>query len=194
MFCYCGGKLDLWCDNFVCDKCNIIFTKCDNDIYKSGAKLYKKCYFDAKYTEILLPLDKEDNILLQKYTNLSKEEIEELYKKHTNEDKCRDYRTVILEYLGLTDRYKYWISNEFEYPDIDMGSESGPDDFLMFFEEEFRNKIRCEKCGSIIDARNWRNLEGYKERPVIGIRRFQETYKANKKISCPICGNMKEIE
>lgn len=124
------------------------------------------------------------------------DELDEVLCKDVISDKKKTIEEHILDCLNLIDRYNEWLFNEFEYPDIDIENESAPNEFLMFFEEEFRNKIRCEKCGSIIDARNWKNLGGYIDEHAIGVRYLKSLGKITncRKVSCPVCGNIKEID
>lgn len=123
-------------------------------------------------------------------------ELDEVLCKDVISDKKKTIEEHILDCLNLIDRYNEWILNEFEYPDIDMESDSAPNEFLIFFEGEFENKIRCEKCGSIIDARNWKNLGGYIDEHTIGFKHLKALGKINncQKVSCPICGKIKEID
>lgn len=215
MFCYCGGELKLLSNkNFVCNKCSTVFKECEDGIYSDNNSLYKIYFIDSSYEECLIPIETKQEyneyydedysemdggIPPEKYEGMieyTEDEIKGLYNEYVNADvNYKGCKNSILECLGLTARYNDWINNEFEYPDLDE-NESAPNEFLTFFEEEFSNKVRCEECGSIIDARNWKNLGGYIDEHTIGFKHLKALGKINncQKVSCPICGKIKEID
>lgn len=215
MFCYCGGELKLLSNkNFVCNKCSTVFKECEDGIYSDNNSLYKIYFIGSSYEECLIPIETKQEyneyydedysemdggIPPEKYEGMieyTEDEIKGLYNEYVNADvNYKGCKNSILECLGLTARYNDWINNEFEYPDLDE-NESAPNEFLTFFEEEFSNKVRCEECGSIIDARNWKNLGGYIDEHTIGFKHLKALGKINncQKVSCPICGKIKEID
>lgn len=215
MFCYCGGELKLLSNkNFVCNKCSTVFKECEDGIYSDNNSLYKIYFIGSSYEECLIPIETKQEyneyydedysemdggIPPEKYEGMieyTEDEIKGLYNEYVNADvNYKGCKNSILECLGLTARYNDWINNEFEYPDLDE-NESAPNEFLIFFEGEFENKVRCEECGSIIDARNWKNLGGYIDEHTIGFKHLKALGKINncQKVSCPICGKIKEID
>ena len=210
MFCYCGEELKLLSNkNFVCNKCSTVFKECEDGIYSDNNSLYKIYFIESSYEECLIPIETKQEynecydedysemdggIPPEKYEGMieyTEDEIKGLYNEYVNADvNYKGCKNSILECLGLTARYNDWINNEFEYPDLDE-NESAPNEFLTFFEEEFSNKVRCEECGSIIDARYWQNLGEFREYEDNDGVEFEHEYW---QVSCPICSNIKNID
>lgn len=175
MICTCGNELklrnDVFGDFLTCSKCRESFY---NDSEQDSLDLIERMFSNGSN---LFKVDKETLklILIEETHEYSDKEIKDLYDKYFNKP---TRNTEFLKNLGLKKKFDDW-SKDKEFADI-----------IDFFLEEFSNKVVCESCGSVIDAKLWKNLG---QTRVLESNHEVEIDEEYRVVCCPVCSSIQDI-